>query len=94
MKYRIAWAQGGGERVGGRLGVGDVLVQAIFGCQLPHPDQQLDAALASVSSDLAVVRGRLRTELLHLAEDREPPSTALSEARWSSAARIEIGLAL
>ena len=91
---RIARPKRRGERVGGGLGVRHLLVGLVRGGLLPHPDDQLDPTLACVLADLAVVGRGLGAELPHLSEHGDAPSPASSVARWSSAARIEIGLAL
>ena len=76
-------------------GVGDPRVGRVVAGELADADQRLDPELAGVRAGLAVVGRAVGAELGHAAEDGDPaPCDGSATARWSSAARIEIGLAL
>ncbi len=90
----VARLELGGQQLG-RLGrVGDQLVGVVVAGRLADADHQVDAVGARVLADLAVVAGTAGAELRHLAEHGDVRRARRGSPRWSSAARIETGLAL
>ena len=76
-------------------GVGRPLVRGVVAGELADADDRVDAEIARVGAGLAVVGGAVGAELAHPAEDGDPAAAQRARAaRLSSAARIEIGLAL
>ena len=90
----VARLELGREQLGRLLGRADQLVGVVLARGLGDPDQGVDARGAGVLADLAVVGGGASSPSSPISPStaiRRPPSKV---ARWSSAARIDSGLAL
>ena len=84
----------GGEQLRRLVRVGDQLVGAVVARRLADADSRSRRRGARVLADLAVVSRPRRDRAPPSRRARRPCAAAPSVARWSSAARIDTGLAL
>ncbi len=94
IEDRVAGLEVRVEPLGRLAGVGDEFVGVVFAGDRADADDEVDPGLAGVGADLAVEPATRPGPSSPIIPSTATVRGASSVARWSSAARIDTGLAL